>query len=235
MTDVHERLREAVESQLGVERPRARRGSARRTASASPPTFPSALDARAPRRAARARRRVSAVAAGTVLARRRRRRRRRLAQRPALGRVRRSTCRRRWRACASSTSAPTPAMTPSCSGKPRRGRVLACEPFEFIEQARLLEAIYRSGRRLPAADVGGPRPGVARDVRPRALPRGALPRPASDGARADGCASMLAPGGTLFFGSIMLGSTRSSRSTPASSRAPTTATTRGGGSRAGWR
>ena len=62
------------------------------------------------------------------------------------------------RGSACSTSAPTPATTRSCSGAAARTYVLACEPFEFIEQARFLEAIYRSGVDFQPLEVGGPLP-----------------------------------------------------------------------------
>ncbi len=87
----------------------------------------------------------------------------------------------------------------------RRGAeyVLACEPFEFIEQARWLESIYRSGvdfQPLKWEDLSPASQGtfdlvhchgvLYHDLHPMAL--------------VQRLASMLAPGGTMFFGSIML-------------------------------
>jgi SAM-dependent methyltransferase len=88
----------------------------------------------------------------------------------------------------------------------RRGaaEVLACEPFEFIEQARFLEGIYRTGvdfQPLLWQDLDPERHGrfdlvhchgvLYHDL----LPMGLVQR----------LYDMLAPDGVLFFGSMMLG------------------------------
>lgn len=83
--------------------------------------------------------------------------------------------------------------------------VLACEPFEFIEQARFLESIYRSGvdfRPLRWEDLDPAEHGrfdlvhchgvLYHDLHPMAL--------------VDRLRDMLAPGGLMLFGSMMLGS-----------------------------
>ena len=83
--------------------------------------------------------------------------------------------------------------------------VLACEPFEFIEQARFLEEIYRTGVDFqpllwesldPAThgtfDLVHCHGVLYHDLHPMAL--------------LQKLRAMLAPGGVLFFGSMMLGS-----------------------------
>ncbi len=83
--------------------------------------------------------------------------------------------------------------------------VLACEPFEFIAQARFLEEVYRSGvdfqplmwEQLDPAthgtfDMVHCHGVLYHDLHPMAL--------------VQKLRAMLAPGGTLFFGSMMLGS-----------------------------
>jgi SAM-dependent methyltransferase len=81
--------------------------------------------------------------------------------------------------------------------------VLACEPFEFIEQARFLERVYRTGidfRRIGWQELDPATHGtfelvhchgvLYHDLHPAALLQRLRP--------------MLVPGGTLYFGSMML-------------------------------
>ena len=83
------------------------------------------------------------------------------------------------------------------------GRVVGCEPFEFIEQARFLESIYRSGvkfmqlgwQQLDPANLG------TFDV---VHCHGVLYHDLNPVALLQRLHSMLAPGGTLLFGSMML-------------------------------
>lgn len=83
--------------------------------------------------------------------------------------------------------------------------VLACEPFEFIEQARFLEGIYRSG-----VDF---QPLRWEDLDPSVHGRfdlvhchGVLYHDLHPMGLVERLRDMLAPGGLLFFGSMMLGS-----------------------------
>jgi tRNA (mo5U34)-methyltransferase len=80
--------------------------------------------------------------------------------------------------------------------------VLACEPFEFIEQALFLESVYRSGadfQRIGWQDLSPDEHGTFDLVHCHGVlyheldPMGLLTR----------LAEMLAPGGTLLFGSMM--------------------------------
>jgi tRNA (mo5U34)-methyltransferase len=87
----------------------------------------------------------------------------------------------------------------------RRGadRVLACEPFEFIEQARFLEEVYRSGvdfRRLKWEHLDPEALGTFDLVHCH----GVLYHEPHPFAMLERLRSMLAPGGTLFLGSMML-------------------------------
>ena len=82
--------------------------------------------------------------------------------------------------------------------------VLACEPFEFIEQARFLEEIYRTG-----VDF---QPLLWEDLDPEAHGRfdlvhchGVLYHDLHPMALLQKLRAMLAPEGVLFFGSMMLG------------------------------
>jgi tRNA (mo5U34)-methyltransferase len=83
--------------------------------------------------------------------------------------------------------------------------VLACEPYEFIEQARFLEEIYRTG-----ADF---QPLRWQDLDPAVHGsfdlvhcHGVLYHELHPMAMLERLRAMLAPGGTLFFGSMMLAS-----------------------------
>jgi tRNA (mo5U34)-methyltransferase len=82
--------------------------------------------------------------------------------------------------------------------------VLACEPFEFINQARFLEDIYRTG-----VDF---QPLLWQDLDPEVHGRfdfvhchGVLYHDLHPMALLQRLRAMLAPGGVLFFGSMMLG------------------------------
>src|SRR4051812_44452604 len=82
--------------------------------------------------------------------------------------------------------------------------VLACEPFEFIEQARFLEAIYRSGvdfQPLKWEDLDPARHGRFDLVHCH----GVLYHELHPMAMLERLRSVLADGGTLLFGSMMLG------------------------------
>jgi tRNA (mo5U34)-methyltransferase len=83
------------------------------------------------------------------------------------------------------------------------GRVVGCEPFEFIEQARFLESIYHSGveflplgsQQLDPAELG------TFDI---VHCHGVLYHELNPVALLQKLRSMLAPGGTLLFGTMML-------------------------------
>ncbi len=83
------------------------------------------------------------------------------------------------------------------------GRVVACEPFEFIRQAQFLESIYRSGieivslgwQQLDPADLG------TFDI---VHCHGVLYHDLNPVALLQRLHAMVAPGGTLLFGSMML-------------------------------
>jgi tRNA (mo5U34)-methyltransferase len=83
------------------------------------------------------------------------------------------------------------------------GRVVACEPFEFIRQAQFLESIYRSGieilplgwQQLDPADLG------TFDI---VHCHGVLYHDLNPVALLQRLRAMVSPGGTLLFGSMML-------------------------------
>jgi SAM-dependent methyltransferase len=83
------------------------------------------------------------------------------------------------------------------------GRVVGCEPFVFIEQARFLESIYKSGaeflplgwQQLDPAELG------TFDI---VHCHGVLYHDLNPVALLQRLHSMLAPGGTLLFGTMML-------------------------------
>ena len=147
---------------------------------------------------------AAAVAAGPVLARRRPRDRRGLAQRPALAGAARRTCPADLAGARVLDVGSNAGYDPFMFRTRGATEILACEPFEFIEQARFLEEIYRTGVDFQPLKWEDLDPAQHGTLRPRPLPRRALPRAAPDGACWSGCATMLADGGTLFFGSMML-------------------------------
>jgi tRNA (mo5U34)-methyltransferase len=83
-------------------------------------------------------------------------------------------------------------------------RVVACEPFSFIEQARFLESIYRTGidfRPLPWQQLDPAELGTFDIVHCH----GVLYHELNPVALLQRLRPMLAEGGTLYFGSMMLG------------------------------
>jgi tRNA (mo5U34)-methyltransferase len=83
--------------------------------------------------------------------------------------------------------------------------VLACEPYEFIEQARFLEEIYRTGADFQPLKWEDLDPAV-HGTYDLVHCHGVLYHELHPMAMLERLRAMLAPGGTLFFGSMMLAS-----------------------------
>lgn len=83
--------------------------------------------------------------------------------------------------------------------------VLACEPFEFIEQARFLESVYRSGVDFQPLMWEQLDPAV-HGTFDMVHCHGVLYHDPHPMGLVQKLREMLAPGGTLFFGSMMLAS-----------------------------
>ena len=111
------------------------------------------------------------LAPGSVPARWRPCHRRRVAHRLCAGECWASTCLTTLPARRCSTWGRMPATTRSCSTVRGAGRVVGCEPFEFIRQAEFLESIYHSGVEFLPLSWQQLDPRRARHVRCGALSR----------------------------------------------------------------
>ena len=91
--------------------------------------------------------------------------------------------------------------------------MLACEPFEFIDQARFLEAIYTHRRRLPTARWEDLDPAV-HGTFDLVHCHGVLYHEPTRWPMLERLHLTVAPGGTMFLGSMMLASAELSEYAP---------------------